>query len=91
MTHLDDFKANLMQWLSEHHAEISVGAQDKTNEFIQYMNDFPNLELDKEDFQKRKRIKNSIPDYNRCIVLKCNGERCVESKKITIRAFVVRI
>ena len=45
------------------------------------MNDFPNLELDKEDFQKRKRIKNSIPDYNRCIALKCNGERCSRKQK----------
>jgi tRNA(Met) C34 N-acetyltransferase TmcA len=79
--HNKDFKENLTQWLHSMNATIQVGDEVKTNEFLQYMSDFPDLELDKIDFQKRKRIKNNVPDYNRCIALKCNGERCSRKQK----------
>ena len=79
--YLNEFKSNLQKWLNENEASIVVNEQSKTNEFIQYLHDFPNLELEKQDFQKRKRIKNNVPDYNRCIALKCNGERCSRKQK----------
>ena len=60
---------------------IIVEARRQRNHLIQYMNDFPCLSS-KEDFQKRKRVKNSVPDYNRCIALKCNGKDVAESKKM---------
>lgn len=77
----NDFKLNLQKWLEDNHATIFVNEENKTNDFIQYMNDFPYLVLEKEDFQKRKRIKNNVPDYNRCIALKCNGDRCSRKQK----------
>ena len=79
--HNKEFKENLTQWLHSMNATIQVGDEVRTNEFLQYMSDFPDLELDKIDFQKRKRIKNNVPDYNRCIALKCNGERCSRKQK----------
>lgn len=79
--YINEFKSNLQKWLNENEATIVVNDQQKTNEFIQYLHDFPNLELEKHDFQKRKRIKNNVPDYNRCIALKCNGERCSRKQK----------
>ena len=51
----NDFKLNLQKWLEDNHATIFVNEENKTNDFIQYMNDFPYLVLEKEDFQKRKR------------------------------------
>ena len=77
-----DFKDNLKKWLLENDASIICGnTSDKTNEFIQHLSDFPALELNHQDFQKRKRIKNNVPDYNRCIAMKCNGERCSRKQK----------
>ncbi len=80
--HNQAFKTNIHTWIKNSNARIILcGDHDKTNEFLQYMNDFPDLELDKQDFQKRKRVKNNVPDYNRCIALKCNGERCSRKQK----------
>lgn len=79
--YIDEFKKNLQNWISENDVCIQVQGESRGNDFLQYMNDFPYLEFKKEDFQKRKRIKNNVPDYNRCIALKCNGERCSRKQK----------
>ncbi len=80
--HNQAFKQNIQNWFKQHtNAKLIIHGEDKTSEFLQYMNDFPDLELEKHDFQKRKRIKNNVPHYNRCIALKCNGERCSRKQK----------
>ena len=79
--YLDDFRENIQQWMSTNQAAMTLDGQNKNLEFLQYINDFPYIEFSKEDFQKRKRVKNNVPDYNRCIALKCNGERCSRKQK----------
>ena len=37
---------------------------------LQFIYDYPNINLTKEDFQKRKRVKNSVPWHDRCSALK---------------------
>ena len=39
------------------------------------------FKLTKDDFQKRKRTKNIIPNYERCCALRLNGDRCTRKKK----------
>jgi len=39
------------------------------------------LKLSKEDFMKRKRIKNVVPVYDRCHAKRANGEQCTRRKK----------
>ena len=81
-TYESEFKDNLKQWLFDNNASILCeNTDDKTNDFIQHLSDFPRLELSAQDFQKRKRIKINVPDYNRCIAMKCNGERCSRKQK----------
>ena len=36
------------------------------HEIIQFVYDYERLTLSKDDFSKRKRVKNSIPGTNRC-------------------------
>ena len=79
--HNEQMKTNIQKWFQEKGANVHFADQNLTSEFIQYIMDFPNVELNKEDFQKRKRLKNNVPDYNRCIALKCNGERCSRKQK----------
>lgn len=77
-----EFKDNLRQWLLANDAcIICAKTTDKTNDFIQHLSDFPRLLLSGQDFEKRKRVKNNVPDYNRCIAMKCNGERCSRKQK----------
>jgi hypothetical protein len=53
---------------------------DKT-EIISYIQNYKCIDITPEDFKRRKRIKNTIPDYCRCIAKKGNGNRCTRKKK----------
>jgi len=48
---------------------------------MQYIFDYETLVLDPDNFKKRKRIKNSIPNYERCCALRCDNDRCTRKKK----------
>lgn len=91
--YIENFKENIEGWLSKNNAHITICNQDNQEndtdqiyknsvvDFIQYINDYPPIEITKDDFKKRRRIKNTVPDYNKCIALKCNGERCSRKHK----------
>jgi hypothetical protein len=39
------------------------------------------MNIDKEDFAKRKRVKNTVPVFERCCAKRANGEQCTRRKK----------
>lgn len=51
------------------------------NELVQYIYDYPQLVFLPQDFQKRKRVKNIVPYFERCCALRANGEQCTRRKK----------
>jgi len=55
---------------------------DDMNKLIEYIYDYNRITVDKEDFIKRKRVKNSIPENNRCMAKRANGEQCTRRRKI---------
>jgi hypothetical protein len=55
--------------------------KEKINELVEYVNEYQRLTLTKEDFIKRKRLKNVIPAMNRCNARRCNGEQCTRRSK----------
>jgi len=54
---------------------------NEINELIQYIYDYDRLTFNKEDFQKRKRVKNFVPIYDRCGAKRANNEKCTRRKK----------
>jgi hypothetical protein len=74
------FKQDIQLWL-QNKKIIDDTENDCIQEFIQYIFDYETIILDSEDFKKRKRIKNQIPNYDRCCALRCNHERCTRKKK----------
>ena len=54
---------------------------------LEYIYDYNRLVVDKEDFVKRKRVKNSIPENNRCMAKRANGEQCTRRRKDTTTEF----
>jgi hypothetical protein len=54
---------------------------DQTNALIQYIYDYDRLALGKDDFMKRKRVKNVVPFFDRCCAKRANGEQCTRRKK----------
>jgi hypothetical protein len=55
--------------------------RSQVSSLIQDVFEYPKLSLDKEDFIKRKRVKNSIPEVNRCIAKRATGEQCTRRRK----------
>ena len=55
--------------------------QSLQGDLIEYVFDYERLCLTKEDFIKRKRIKNAIPTSNRCNAKRANGEQCTRRRK----------
>jgi len=54
-SHFTEFKNDIKNWFQENSCEI-IGDSNKSA-FLQYIFDYDNVSLSKEDFQKRKRIK----------------------------------
>ena len=51
------------------------------NEVINYIDTYSELSLTSEDFSKRKRVKNTIPHYDRCNAKRADGMRCTRRRK----------
>tara|TARA_Y100000589_G_C26797887_1_gene484510 strand:- start:36 stop:569 length:534 start_codon:yes stop_codon:yes gene_type:complete len=81
--YLIQFKNDIKKWIHENKINIThENNENKLSEFLQYVYDYNSIEFTDNDFQKRKRIKNKVPDCNRCCALKSNGERCSRKVKI---------
>ena len=54
---------------------------DQVNQLLQYIYDHDRLSFNKEDFQKRKRVKNFVPVFDRCCAKRASDEQCTRRKK----------
>jgi hypothetical protein len=80
--HQQSFKDSVKEWFTEHgRTVVREDGTDMTGDFMRFVYDFSNLKLDKEDFQKRKRTKNTVPEFERCTARRASGERCTRRKK----------
>ena len=61
--------------------DIDFENKQKVNELLEFVYDYDRLTLTKDDFVKRKRIKNAIPSLNRCNAKRANGEQCTRRRK----------
>jgi len=71
------FKDNIR----EKAGQIGISKNDQTNQLIQYIYDYDRLIFGKEDFQKRKRVKNVVPFFDRCCAKRASNEQCTRRKK----------
>ena len=72
-SYLTEFKDNIKQ----RSAELGI----KNDALIQYIYDYDRLTLSKEEFIKRKRVKNVVPFFDRCCAKRANSEQCTRKKK----------
>jgi hypothetical protein len=61
---------------------LNITQNDEINKLIEYIYDYNRITVDKEDFIKRKRVKNSIPENNRCMAKRANGEQCTRRRMV---------
>ena len=50
-------------------------------ELLDYIYNYERFKLTKEDFLKRKRVKNVVPYFDRCSAKRANNEQCTRRKK----------
>jgi len=81
-THFVEFKNSLKKWLDDKKVQVTTAnGVNMTSDFLQYVFDHNGLVFSKEDFQKRKRVKNLVPTNDRCVAKRANGEQCTRHKK----------
>ena len=78
-TYLTSFKEDVKTWFEKNEADIA-GPAGKS-EFLKFIFDYDALTLSKEDFTKRKRVKNTVPCQLRCCAKRANGEQCTRRRK----------
>ena len=54
---------------------------EKLHEFLNFVYEYERMEITHSDFLKRKRVKNTIPDRNRCNACKAGGEQCTRRRR----------
>lgn len=67
--------------ICEKATQMGLNSDVKFAQLLQYIYDYDRLSFNKEDFQKRKRIKNFVPIYDRCCAKRANNEQCTRRKK----------
>ena len=77
--HIQEFKNAIKDWFVENNSNV-IG-ECNTSEFLKFIYDFDSLSFNKDDLQKRKRIKNIVPSVDRCSALRANLEQCTRRKK----------
>lgn len=81
--YISDFKENVKQKASE----LGLTKDPNLSQLVQYIYDYDRLSLGKEDFMKRKRVKNVVHLSDRCCAKRANGEQCTRRRKDTTTEF----
>ena len=76
-TYVSGFKDSIR----EQATKLGITKDSQVNQLIQYIYDYERLCFTKEDFQKRKRVKNVVPYFDRCCAKRATNEQCTRRKK----------
>jgi hypothetical protein len=76
-TYISSFKDNI----KEKATQLELVKNDDVNKLLQYIYDYDRLSFNKDDFMKRKRVKNFVPIFDRCCAKRATNEQCTRRKK----------
>lgn len=75
--YIDKFKSEVKTYIK---TSVNIPLTEKSD-LLKFIYDFETLEINKQDFIKRKRSKSVVPFYSRCIAKKSSGEQCTRKKR----------
>jgi len=78
---IDDYVMTLKNEIKSKMILLGIEKAENANLLIQYIYDYERFQFQKEDFSKRKRVKNTINCFERCCAKRSNGEQCTRKKK----------
>lgn len=76
-----NFKNAIKEWMKENNTVVLCNGADKTSEFLQFIYDYSKMSINKEDLQKRTRVKNVVPHCDLCKAKIANGVQCTRRKQ----------
>lgn len=81
--YISDFKDNVKSKATE----LGLTTDTNSSQLIQYIYDYERFSLTKDDFIKRKRVKNVVHLSDRCCAKRANGEQCTRRRKDTLTEY----
>jgi hypothetical protein len=78
---LDKYIQTLKENIRDKSSQLGLCKTDEMGQLLQYIYDYERLTFAKEDFQKRKRVKNFVPIFERCCAKRASMEQCSRRKK----------
>ena len=86
---IDAYIIEFKDAISSKISELGTSSTDPSNaplenlckQLTSFVYEYEKLKLVKEDFMKRKRVKNMVPIQQRCLAKRANGEQCTRKKK----------
>ena len=78
--YLSEFKETVKQKAND----LGVSSDDNLSQLVQFIYDYERLCLTKEDFMKRKRVKNVVHLADRCCAKRANGETRMQHSDLMI-------
>ena len=76
LAYISTFRDELSKKLND----FDMGNDDK-RDLLSFIYDYEGLTFDRDDMVVRKRVKNVLPEDNRCCALRANGEQCTRRRK----------
>lgn len=76
-SYITEFKEDVRQKMTQ----LGLTSIESGRQLLQYIYDYERLAFAKEDFMKRKRVKNTVHLFDRCCAKRANGEQCTRKKK----------
>ena len=74
-SYINKFKDDIKSKMNE------LGIIEEQSDLLRYIFDYESINWEKEDFTRRKRVKNSVPAHDRCMALRAAGEQCTRRRK----------
>ena len=78
---LEGYITSFKDSIKEKATNMGMTKNSEVNQLLQYIYDYDRLSFCKEDFQKRKRVKNFVPIFDRCCAKRASNEQCTRRKK----------
>jgi hypothetical protein len=78
---LEGYITTLKDSIRDKVTQMGMSKNEQANQLLQFIYDYDRLSFNKEDFQKRKRVKNFVPIFDRCCAKRASNEQCTRRKK----------
>jgi len=78
---LENYLIQFKNHIKQKATELGFSEKSKVNDLLEYVYEYERLTFSKDDFIKRKRVQNTIPEDFRCVANKSCNERCTRRRK----------